>query len=276
MIENETHNFIFLSVFIPIFIGTFIILIVTLAPINTNKNDWKDLTKKYIYRSSNDTLTTNTQYIGKFITSFFDKTQNDMLAISSYIEMSQKNTLNVINPYKTYFSVPSVDINIPQRDVGVYFFDGSVFIKGINNQAQLSTINQYIYNQSSIYDIVLRAIYKSSNIYDGLYFGFEENGFYRYYPYVSFQEYPTFSYRCASNNLPVIGYDPRCRIWYVIAKNNTNIMYTSPCVDALTGNILITSSKRIMNGTNLLGVIGIDFSMNKIDNIIEYKLTKIF
>jgi tetratricopeptide (TPR) repeat protein len=140
-------------------------------------------------------------------------------------------------------------------------------MKGINTQNDLSLVNEYIRNDSSIYDNVFRAIFKSSSLYVGLYIGFEENGFYRYYPYTSFNNYPSFTYRCYYNNLQTTGYDPRCRVWYVIA-NDSNIHYTSPYTDALTGLVMITSSKRVMNGSSVMGVIGMDFSMQEIDNII--------
>jgi len=257
-----------LCVVLPIFFGSFIIILATVLPINISQKSWYDSSQYYITTTSSESASTRLMYVTKYISTFFNQTNNDIKTINSYITNSLDGSLNVASNYDTYFGVSSVDSRVSPKDVYQYPFFSSTYMNGISSQSQLNTIDNYTFHDSSIYDNVLRAVYKSSDIYAGIYFGFQQNGFYRYYPYVSFNSYPSFTYTCDYNQQTTVGYDPRCRIWYVIAQNDDNIHYTSPYIDALTGNVLITSSKRVMYNGALIGVIGMDYSMNKINDII--------
>jgi len=257
-----------LSVALPIFFGSLIIILATVLPINISQKSWHDSSQNYIAVTSSESASTRLMYITKYISTFFNQTNNDIKTIDSYIMNSLNNDLNIASNYDTYFGVSSIDSRIPPKDAYQYSFFSSTYMNGISSQSQLNAIDNYTLHDSSIYDNVLRAVYKSSDIYAGIYFGFQQNGFYRYYPYVSFNSYPSFTYTCDYNQQATVGYDPRCRIWYVIAQNDDDIHYTSPYIDALTGNVLITSSKRVIQNGAVIGVIGMDYSMNKVNDII--------
>lgn len=258
-----SHSLI-LHILAPILASTIIITLVTLIPLNNNKNKWENMTHSYVNNSLQEYTVTQVNYTSDFISTFFDQTNNDILLLASYIQKNINNELHIANNYENYYGVSSVNNQIPPTDVDGDSFFTTTYINGND----LLNINPYILNESTIYNNAFRAVYKSTNVYDILYFGFEENGFFRVYPFQSLDKYVNLSYNCYYNNQPKIGYDPRCRVWYDIAKNDDKIHYTAPYVSALKHLVLITASKRIMNGTDLIGVIGMNFYMDKIDNVI--------
>lgn len=262
--KMKIGNLLILTIVLPIFLGSMVIMLSSVIPINLAPDGWNNSTQIFVSEASVTTSQTQISYLATYISTFFNQTDNDIKVISSFIN----SKLNIKTNYDTYFGVGSIDNRTPPYDAYSYPFFSSTYINNISSASNLTSLSNYSYMDSSIYDDVFRAVYKSSNLYTGVYFGFQENGFYRYYPYVSFNSYPSFTYTCYYNNETTTGYDPRCRIWYSIAENDDNIHLTTPYVDALTGNILITSSKRVMNGSTLIGVIGMDYSMNKINDII--------
>ena len=128
----------------------------------------------------------------------------------------------------------SVDSNVPMNDMDGLPLSSVSYIDGNN----LSNVGSYLLNETTIYDNALRAIFKSSDIYQNnlLQVGFI-NGFYRAYPYQKLDSFETLSSTCYYNNQPKIGYDPRCRIWYDIAKNDDLIHYASPLPSAKNNQI---------------------------------------
>jgi tetratricopeptide (TPR) repeat protein len=255
-------NHIYMNVAVPIAFAAITIVTVATVTLNKYNPEWNDVTKNYITVAKLDSSKTKLDFIGRYIGTSFNQTKNDITAIEYYIQQSIQGNLNITDPYDTYYGISSVD----PRQVPKDYLDNSIFSStyknGIVTMDQLYN-TQYV-NDTSIYDNVLRPIYKSSSLYEGVYVGFE-NGLFRRYPYALLNSYPTFAYTCVADNLPTVGYDPRCRIWYNIAKNDDSIKYTTPYVDSLTSKVMITSSKRVMNNSQLVGIIGMDFSMNEID-----------
>jgi Mg-chelatase subunit ChlD/Flp pilus assembly protein TadD len=259
-------NVLTLSIFVPILIGSLIMLLVTLVPINNEESNWRTMLNKHVNESKINSKITKMEYQSNFIKTFFQLNNNHIHLIKNNIEMNLQQNITVENNYETYFGVNTIDTRIPQNDYNSIPLFSSTFIKNINNQNDLNLIDQYIFKNTSIYDDILRTVYKSSKNYVSVYIGFEKNGFFRRFPYVELNRYQNLAYKCFYNNLDMIGYDPRCRIWYSIASNITK--YTPPYIDALSGNVMITSSIKVMNSTELYCVIGIDFVMNSINNII--------
>jgi tetratricopeptide (TPR) repeat protein len=160
---------------------------------------------------------------------------------------------------------------VPVNDVSGYPMASVIYIAAAAGAATTSAYAQvyatsYV-NISSLYDNAFRAIYKSSQILEQLYMGFE-NGLMRIYPYKSLEVYLTQSSICYYNNQPITRYDPRCRIWYVLASPTDTIQYTPPYTGGSTGKLHITVSKRVIYNNSMIGVIALDFSMTSIDNII--------
>mmetsp|Transcript_26969 Transcript_26969/g.45484 ORF Transcript_26969/g.45484 Transcript_26969/m.45484 type:complete len:649 (+) Transcript_26969:515-2461(+) len=102
--------------------------------------------------------------------------------------------------------------------------------------------------------------------YLGLYIGLED-GFWRHFPHISNASVrlPTMSYTCLKddNPTPVVGYDPRCRGWYVQAKQNTSeVVFTSPYIDASTGDTVITLAKAVLVDNKFIGAVGMDVNLH--------------
>jgi Mg-chelatase subunit ChlD/predicted negative regulator of RcsB-dependent stress response len=271
----QINTLIILGVMVPLTTSLLIIYLSTIIPLSNNNKHWYDLTINQINSSTLNTTEVKLNYIGKYIETYFKQTSNDMTTMYDYIKMSINNELKIKTNYENYFGVSSIDSRIPQKDFYNNFWYSSTYMNGITSSNSLNSIDTYILNNSTIYDNVMRAVFMSSKNYVGLYYGFELNGFYRYYPYVNFNAYPLFTSTCARTGLQITGYDPRCRGWYEGARFNDDVYFTSPYNDALTGDVMITISKRVMKNNDLQGVIGFDFSMSELDEIIkEYRPTQ--
>lgn len=257
------------NILLPIVIGTVVILITTLYPLNTSTGVWESTTYDYIYDSSLSTTQTRITYMKKYLNEYFDVTKNNINTIHDYIQSSASGDLNVENDYKNYFAINTFNFGTPQKDADGYYFSSASFLKNINSEHDLSLVDPYSLNQSTIFDNAIRATFKSTNLYTTMYFGFERNGLHRRYPYADLTSFVTYTDTCYYNNQPITTYDPRCRIWYATAKYDDDVHYTAPYKNALTGQVRITASKRVLNGTDLLGVFGLDFLMQEIDDIID-------
>ncbi|MGP1569267.1 MAG: methyl-accepting chemotaxis protein [Peptoanaerobacter stomatis] len=63
-------------------------------------------------------------------------------------------------------------------------------------------------------------------------------------------------------------YDPRKRDWYTSAKTDGSVYISSPYVDALEGNYVITMSMPVKVG-NRIGVLGSDIGLSKIEGLLS-------
>ncbi|MFC2019224.1 SpoIIE family protein phosphatase [Chloroflexota bacterium] len=62
-----------------------------------------------------------------------------------------------------------------------------------------------------------------------------------------------------------LSYDPRVRPWYTIAKETGRIGWSEPYIDALSGNLMVSSSKPFYDSAgSLIGVVGIDVTIETI------------
>ncbi|CAH2214847.1 methyl-accepting chemotaxis protein [Tepidibacter aestuarii] len=71
-------------------------------------------------------------------------------------------------------------------------------------------------------------------------------------------------------------FDPTTRPWYTGAvKNNGSIAWTDPYIDTDTGQITITASKAIISNNQVIGIVALDVSLNKLsDEISKIKIGK--
>jgi diguanylate cyclase (GGDEF)-like protein len=73
------------------------------------------------------------------------------------------------------------------------------------------------------------------------------------------------------NNSVPSGYDPRKRIWYLEAmKKKNSVIWTSPYIDAMSGKVTISAASTVKNPETkeILGVVGIDFNLDRFSNAI--------
>ena len=134
-------NLLMLCVVLPIFFGSFIIILATVLPINISQKSWYDSSQYYITTTSSESASTRLMYVTKYISTFFNQTNNDIKTINSYITNSLDGSLNVASNYDTYFGVSSVDSRVSPKDVYQYPFFSSTYMNGISSQSQLNTID---------------------------------------------------------------------------------------------------------------------------------------
>lgn len=254
-----------LSVLLPLALGLAAFLAVTLIPMNLNRTVWSNLTSIHINQTNFTATRVRVLTMGNFIENYFNQSGSDLGAAHDYATSLFSGQMSVARPYETYYGVATVDPRTPSRDVDNAFLASDVYKHGVTQFSQVANLT-YL-NESSVLDNVFRALFKASTLYDGIYMGFN-TGLYRYYPYARMDSYNTMAYTCAGTGQAVIGYDPRCRIWYVAAQATDNTIYTSPYIDALTSTVLITAARRVMVGSMLIGVLGADFKMTQLDQLI--------
>ncbi len=65
-------------------------------------------------------------------------------------------------------------------------------------------------------------------------------------------------------------YDPRVRPWYKLAiRNPEEFVFTDPYIDANTGEVIVTIAKVFKHGGKIVGVGGIDFSLNALSQMVK-------
>jgi len=159
--------------------------------------------------------------------------------------------------YDTMDTNPSGTVDGVNEDVSFYY--------------EQSTSGTSIYlNQSSLFDNSHGSMYKSTDLYAGLYMGFESDGLYRHYPYFDVSTtYPSLRIYCYHSGVYLYGYDPRCRLWYNLATNNTgDVVFTEPYFDATTNLAMITVARTVTINSNLLGVVAADLSIAPLSTFI--------
>ncbi|GHU40394.1 methyl-accepting chemotaxis protein [Clostridia bacterium] len=60
---------------------------------------------------------------------------------------------------------------------------------------------------------------------------------------------------------PADDYDPTSRIWYTMAKDTDEVIFTPPYIDADTGDMITTAAKRVMKNGELYGVLCWDMDL---------------
>ncbi len=65
------------------------------------------------------------------------------------------------------------------------------------------------------------------------------------------------------------GFDPTVRPWYVGAIENDKIAWTEPYTDASTGELVISASAPVYSGSQVVGVVGLDLSLDALSSEIS-------
>jgi tetratricopeptide (TPR) repeat protein len=197
---------------------------------------------------------------------YFNKIMDDIDIKSNYSHKLIHDQLSIKNNYTDYFGVTSVDSSNPTLSAGKNFKNTVTYKHGITTYSSFTNyMDTNVYGRkTSTLQNVWRALVESDSRYAGTFMGLED-GFYRYYPYVRTNDYPTMSYTCSTTNSMVTGYDPRCRIWYFKAKSANNTIFSPPYTDALTKKTIITAARSVWFDGNLVGVLGSDIQMSSME-----------
>jgi hypothetical protein len=169
-------------------------------------------------------------------------------------------SLPVVGYYHNYHILDTGDLPADTEDVSFWFQ---------KSYGEGGAYSAFL-DKSSLLDNAHGPLFKSATFYvPGLYMGFTD-GLYRHYPYLpEAVNYDTNPYTCEYNQQEIIGYDPRCRIWYVIANaDKNNIKITQPYIDATTGLVVITISRAVVVADTFYGVVASDISMQYLSNVV--------
>jgi len=186
----------------------------------------------------------------------FAQTINDMDLANEYAEKIFNNELVIENYYPNFYGV---NAEVPEGGLINGLSDNySAWYNHFNDDEDT---NIYL-NNASLFDDVFRLTSRSNPAYLWLYSGYED-GLYRGYPFDNLNGFVTYEYTCLANMEETVGYDPRCRGWYINAKNNQHeTIFSEPYNDASTGGVIITLSRSIHNASDdFIGVLGFDLSM---------------
>jgi len=256
---------IILCIVVPIVMACIAVICTATISLNNSVPKWKADSNSFLTDSFKSRTITETDSIAQYIDITFKEAENSLNAMHNYVVTILNNNSTVTSYYNTYYGTFGIQ---PQLDnngnsiASVAYYTTSPGNQITTNE-QLVDI-QYV-NISSVFDNVFRSVCKSSTIMYNVFMGFN-NGLYRAYPYASLSSYPTQTSICVTNNQPIIGYDPRCRPWYSLASQTDEIIYTSPYIETLSKQLIITTSKRVIVNNQIIGVLGVHFSMSPIDN----------
>lgn len=241
--------------------------VITLGVLIPTVKDWKNTISEHIVDEELSSLETRTTNLAELSELNFRRIANDMDLMASYGANIYDGDLPISTYYPNFYGVSTVDPSLPpggldDNSVNIYY---SVWFDKDNSN---ETSEQYL-DESSIMDNVWRSVVQSNQKYSGLYVGFE-NGLFRHLPYVNLDHFATMSYTCLLDQQTTTGYDPRCRNWYIEAKDdNDNIHFTEPYVDATSGFVLISASKALVqSGTGFIGAFGLDISMQDLETFV--------
>jgi tetratricopeptide (TPR) repeat protein/uncharacterized protein YegL len=255
-----------LGLLVPLILGLVIVIIVSVVPYSQEIPKWVDQNKKFT-KTMTDTATSATVFnMGRQIDEYFIHVSNDMTTLHSYAKGVLSDQLPVKQYFRTYSAQTWIDPITPEKDKDGITFASTVFKLAIGNYSDLLNLENV--NKSSLVDSGFRSVFKSNNLFVKVYIGLN-NGVFRRFPYANLNHYETLAYKCEQNQQNVVGYDPRCRIWYVQSQSSESIKFTPPYKDAFSGKIHISLSKGIFVNNVIKAVISGDFSMERIDTLVH-------
>jgi Mg-chelatase subunit ChlD len=237
-----------LKLLLPISIGMISCVLFTIIYLSQNANIWNDKIASNMQERTFEYIKVKMNSKASHIEMYFTKILNDYWMLSNYSYQLFNNELSVNHYYPNYYVTDTINSLIPILINNENIEHSGWFKTGITD---INTYQNFNVNQTTTLNNAWRSIYDSDNKYISLYIGIED-GIYRRFPYKILNSFTTINYRCESTGNMVIGYDPRCRIWYTNAKTKQYPILSPPYSDASTGNIIITVSKSIYINNSIL------------------------
>ena len=202
----------------------------------------------------------------------FKEVEAEMHLFESYVNDLFNGEVNTSH-YTSYNGVTTIQAELPpgglvyeQKYNRSVNYESSVwYIPGLSSLDELDNDTRELINLSSNLDIVFKTIRESNPAYSGIFMGFENEGFFRIYPYKRLDHYLSMKeYTCASSGLDVTIYDPRCRAWYQNAVEEDGLVFTA-YMDASGLGLLVSAAMPIKIGDDLLGVISVDLTIKSVE-----------
>lgn len=269
MIELKLKWHFLLKLLVPlIFCMTFCVLFSTIFLYQESK-DWSKDVEIYIGNKIFENIDLRSNTISSSVKDFFEKILFDFDILSNYTSNLYYDKLPVNFSYNNYFAVNTVDNNSPILSDGINTKNSAVFKLGINDYTSFNNLinTDNNINKSTTINNVWRSLYQSDDKYYEFFFGFTD-GLYRYFPYSRKNNLFTVSYFCNSSQTNVVGYDPRCIQWYNDANSNNNTIFSSPYINVLTNQVIVTISRSLWVNNNLIGVNGANIRFDSLNQII--------
>ncbi|CAH6420882.1 VWA Cache recognition domain protein [uncultured virus] len=255
----QLKNKLILILIVPLLTSILLMSVILVSVISVHIPKWKETISRHMLSEELSNLNFRLDNLKNITYNNIVNIKNDVLMVADYSNSINGNLLPVDKYYLNVNGIGEGNIQLINNINENY----SVWYNFYDND-----INQEFLNNSNILINVWRPIWKSNMNYKGLYVGFE-NGLFRNYPYIRLDNFPTYSYTCLINNKTIIGYDPKCRNWYISSKNKQNeVIFSNPYVGASSGKVLISASKSIHNNTNFIGVVSVDIELDYLEKIL--------
>jgi diguanylate cyclase (GGDEF)-like protein len=126
--------------------------------------------------------------------------------------------------------------------------------QGINNYTKYE-VSTFQYKENSTEKAIeeyFRAMKESHKSTNFVFLGTENGGY---------MEYPRFK--------PTQNYDPRVRPWYVETMNQEGVILSEPYITDITKEMVISFTKQVKNGDNVVGVVGISMKLEDLTSSIN-------
>jgi len=262
-------------VLIPLAVGIILVIVITSAITLSRVPEHANVIKAELTTSELSNIAGRSHIISREAELTFGKAINFITLVANYSNKVFQDQFNFSQPYESFYAGGGSHEKTPPNfaydatfNIESSTYGAAYFIKNINSYITDPSFLSLL-NTSSNIDNAFNASFQSTNDYFGLYMGFESNGLWRSWPYFRLRGHSTLQYNCQPANTPTVGYDPRCRGWYAIAKAEPRDIYTltEPYNDATTNALMITISKKVYGtGNTFLGVVGIDLLMSTLSN----------
>ncbi len=261
-------TFITLSLVVPLFIAYVVIDITTIVPVWKNSKIWLGEIQDVVKANEFDSLQKRTADRTALSDLIFEQIIDHMNMLGTYATDLYNDRYNLTGHYISYYGVSTLG---DERPPGTSLNEmnpkyNAWFMKTLDDLSDVTGALEARVNKASIMNNGLRTIHQSNpEAYISVYMGFEEDGRHHILPWMSLDGYYELEIHCERTDEPTVGYDPRCRVWYDMARNNGDthdVIFTPPYNDATTGELLITSAKPIYDKNDeLVGVVAIDISL---------------
>lgn len=246
MITCNLTCHVLLRLFIPMIIGMTAIMLISIIPICVQNNNLANVISEQMSTIGKIGTDNKINNLAIQLTDLLKQIDNDILLLHNYSTVCINGNIPIKQYYESYDGTTKT--KIPPSDKDNYSYASAIY----NPTAKIKYVND-----TSIIDNIFRSIYKSNNnLYMNIFVGLD-TGLTRVYPYISLSE------------LKTNGYDPRAMAWYSKAMSNNNINYNSPEINEFNLKTSIAVCKSIeINGTKV-GVVGLNYDISNIDNIIQ-------
>lgn len=291
MAKADLQRKLICRVFLPMVIGIIITLLIAYIPFYLQFPSWIDSITNQMINDRLGTIMILNSYLSKSAETGIGYPIKLLLLSSNLIKMYYSNEIlirpnfvsqfNYVNSRLFQEGIPSnpygfISAVKESFDTGMWYLGDKVYLQQINDPIT----NKELFSLG-VFDFFIRPIVKAGNvdpekpIFQRSLTGFEYDGLVYANP-TQYQNYYWFfedGIDCAYNfnrSMPI--YDPRCRVWYQMAKNSKDhdsVTITEPYLFSDLTTIGQTLSIGNWDGSNIKLVTSLDFSMTQVSNYIK-------